>query len=177
MSLGIYLPGETPTEEFTDAVELATELAYLGEFRSYLKDIDPQLDLIRVKNGAASFPEDAWGKFVMIRRNPLGERTIAGMWIVQNEDGSYCLPDERHLTALRARDMAARPTVWHDHQKALAREKEQKRRRKESAREDFRSAFRDRLDHHLDRRISVSVDLKALAARELAKGAPGGHPA
>lgn len=172
MSLGIWIPGETPTDEFDDAVELASELAYLGEFRSYLKDIDRNLDLIRVKNGASSFPEGAWGKFVMVRYNPSGERTIAGMWIVQNADGSYCLPDERHLQALRSRDMAARPTVWHDHQKAIAREQEMKSRRKESAREDFRSAFRERLDHHLDRRISVSVDVKALAERELARKAP-----
>jgi hypothetical protein len=162
LPLNLWLP-ETSAEEWDPAAAAGKSTGHALQFRAYLQDIDSRLDLVWVKDQAASFPEHCWNRWLMVRWNEGAPPTF---WVVQDPDGGYCEPDERHLEALRAIDSAARPDVWRRHQQSVARRNADAQWRKDETHRRFREELADRLDHIFDARIAVPASVERALAHQ-----------
>jgi hypothetical protein len=145
----LLLPGHV-VDEFTDGIE--HDIAVAQAFNRLLQEIDPQLKCFWVKEGAKSFANP--GRWHIVREHPTNVELNA-YWVCTNPDGSYCVPNDTHLEALKRIDTHTGQRTYGDIQqartsKALAREKafEEKRR-------EFREKLAERASHLFDARISV----------------------
>jgi hypothetical protein len=151
--LNFWLP-ETARDEWSTVNEAERATLDAAIFDGLLKQIDPRLQLRWIKAGARSFPEDCWARWLIVRLN---EGTYPTYWVVQNPDGSYSEPDERHLEALRSLDEASHPGVYQRYRKRLAAEAADRQYRKTEKRREFRETLLDRLNHVFDVRVAVTA--------------------
>jgi hypothetical protein len=152
----LLLPGHV-VDEFTDGIE--HDIAVAQAFNKLLHEIDPQLKCFWVKEGAKSFGNP--GRWHIVRQHPHNDE-LNTYWCVSKPDGSYCVPDDSHLRALKAMDTHTGAHTYDTVQqartsKALAKEKafEEKRR-------EFREKLAERASHLFDARISVSKSISLL---------------
>ena len=150
----MILPGHVSDEYETGANAAAAgpDISQAMAFRDVLKALDPYLDLIWVREGAVNFPVAA--RWYMVRWHPGGNDELNAYWVVQNPDGSYCPPDDRHIEALRRIDSHSRNAYEELRQRRTDR---QAARRKEfdARREAFKELLLERISHLHDARISV----------------------
>jgi hypothetical protein len=165
---GIYLPsdGIDVPADYLDATEEYDEGAAIDQcidFRRWLKGLDARFDLVYVKIGARSWPKD--NRWYIVRRSDSG--LPANIWVVEDEQGDYCEPDERHARRLQEMDTAAHPRLWSEIQKRKEQRKIRSALRHEATREEFRTKLGERLDHIFDGRISVDERMKSLLSGAL----------
>src|SRR4051812_31475216 len=72
------------------------DVAVALDFRRLLKQVDARLDLMFVKAGTRVFPKGE--RYYITRRN---EGVQPSFWLVEDEHGEFCVPDQRHLDRLQ----------------------------------------------------------------------------
>lgn len=135
------------TEEFDEAYDIAAAAL----FRRRIKDLDPRLDLIFVKEGAKHFPISP--RWYIIRRNELVTPTF---WVIETPEGEYCMPTELHYQGLLKLDTwSSRRSVVDEVKAKQERKKRDKEKRKAALSEQFRETLLDRLEHLANPRVAV----------------------
>lgn len=133
-----------------DEMDFAKSAEVARSFDHMLQALDPNLRLVWVKHDAKNFSDP--GRWHIVRFHPNPE--LVAYWVVQNPDGSYCEPTERHLERLRQMDSHTRDVMEDIRQrrkaKAAARRKLVDERRRE-----FREKLTERLEHIASSKISV----------------------
>jgi hypothetical protein len=129
------------TEQYVDAELVARDFAEARWFRDLLQGVDPRLALIFVKPGAVSFEHP--GRFYIIRRN---EQAQPSYWVIQDERGRYCEPQERHFRRFMQGDAATNPNLWRD----FLMVRETRIRKAREAGEELRREIREKLKERLD---------------------------
>ena len=121
-----------------------------------LKSRDPRLGLIYIKSGSTTFPKSP--RWAIVRDNELINPSY---WMIEDEHGEFCEPQQRHLDRLDEMD-ASKKTVGPGEELARAREAKQREKlgRKNEKRREFREKLLDRLNHLYDARVSVPRDIK-----------------
>jgi hypothetical protein len=142
----MLIAGHDPTEYD----RASHDVALIPAYRAMLKAVDPQLDIIWVKPKAKNFADPGRWHVVRWHSNP----ELTAYWVIQNEDGSYCEPQQRHFDRLMAMDSWCRHR-YSDITRARSQEAERKRKRLEETRREFREKLDERLDHVLNGRIAV----------------------
>jgi hypothetical protein len=154
----VWLPNTYLEAESSQAEE---EILEMVDFRKRLKQVDERLDIALAKG--PPWPEP-WPRWYIIRKDPHGR---VWYWVVQDEEGDYCVPHEGHVQALMRMDGERNPEVW---EKARNRH-EERRKAAEKARaaksEEFRDKLTERLHHDLD--VKIATDGGAAEAAERVK--------
>lgn len=158
---GIYLPsdGIAVPDDYLDATDEYNEADAIDQcvdFRRWLKEVDSRFDLVYVKVGAKSWPKD--NRWYIVRRNDNG--LPANIWVVEDEQGDYCEPNERHAARLREMDAAAHPRLWDDIQKRRAKKALDVELRHEATRDEFRTKLGERLDSIFGSSVAITEKMK-----------------
>lgn len=119
-------------------------------FDRLLQSLDDKLRCFWVKPDAKSFENPGRWHIARLHSNP----ELNAYWVVQNEDGSYCEPQQRHLDRLKAMDSHTRNVLEDIHKLRRTRDIERHKAFMERRRE-FREKLEERLDHIYNARISV----------------------
>jgi hypothetical protein len=98
-------------------------------------------------------------------------------WVIQDDDGSYCEPDERHFQRFVEGDTAAHPDVY----RKIRRKREEAALRVEKTierkRDEFRTKLGERLAHIFDTQIAITgVHKELLAGQRAGKKPPPPSP-
>lgn len=145
MNAELVIPGHA-AEEYDPQPD--ARIAY--ELNTLLRIIDDRLRCFWVRVNATSFEHPGRWHIGRFHSNP----EFNTYWVICNEDGSYCEPQERHLQRLLQYDTHAR-NRYADIEKARTTRKAEKRKQMEDTRARFRDELQDRLDHLYDARIAV----------------------
>jgi hypothetical protein len=145
MTAELVIPGHA-AEEFDPNPD--ARIAY--ELNTLLRIIDDRLRCFWVRVNATSFEYPGRWHIGRFHTNP----EFNTYWVICNEDGSYCEPQERHLQRLLQYDTHAR-NRYQDIEKARSTRKAEKRKQLEDTRRRFREELLDRLEHIANGRISV----------------------
>jgi hypothetical protein len=149
LSNGMWVPDSTARQYRDMRGEQAAELGemleagvagVLDDWNRVLKQIDPDLQLVKAKENANT-PGLKPGYYHVLRRNPLGSPTVL---VHEGPDGEFLDPDSSLLEMLRRGDL------WSDEalrdREARLRELERQRdRRRELERQERRDEVEDRL--------------------------------
>ncbi len=127
-------------------------------FRNMLKQVDPaRLDMIRSNERAQNLPA---GRYLIVYRS---EDAHVSWLLIQDEDGSDCVPDERHWDRLMEFDQARTQGRLLD---AFRKKRDLIQAAVRQEKEDKSAEFREKLDeafsHILDPKIAVSTRAKEL---------------
>lgn len=114
-------------------------------FREELKSLDPSLDLIFVKPGSRVFPESP--RFYITKYR---EHTNDAFWVIQDENGNYCPPDQRHLDRFMQGDTHRNPRLRDEYQKTREMRKRRAAKRKAELLDQFEEMLLERLDFVFD---------------------------
>jgi hypothetical protein len=136
--------------------EAAGDLAHCRLFLVWLKDLDSRLDLLFAKPGAKVLDEGYW---YIYRKN---EGFPPSFWKVCNDDGSYCVPDERHIKRLQQIDSASHPDLWRQYEKRKADARRAGEKTSEEQHREFREKLEERLKSLYGTSIAVTPSMKAL---------------
>lgn len=148
----------TPQSELEATAEYEVERikGRMSWFLGELKKLDSRLGLIYIKPGSTVFPKSP--RWAITRKNEL---TLPSYWIIEDENGNFCEPDQRHLDRMHQMDAAKSKTsaaqILEDERRRVDAEK---RAAKEETSREFREKLLDRLNHIYDPRISVPKDIK-----------------
>lgn len=172
---GIYVPGDgidwpESDLDFTEEWDEATAIDQCVDFRRALKQIDSRLDLIYAKEGAKALKGNRW---YIIRRN---DNLPPQLWEIEDENGEYCEPDERHMRRFLEGDTARHPDLYRKFEQARVDRKLRAEKAIEDKSEEFRSKLGERLNHVFDGRIAVTGTMKAIAAGEKVRDKPPPPP-
>jgi hypothetical protein len=143
--MDLLIPGHA-AEEFDATHDIAVARA----FDEMLKTLDPRLRCFWVKADSVNFENPGRWHVGFFHSNP----ELRTYFVVQDPDGSYCEPSERHFEELKRRDSWTR-NAYSDIERARAQRKGRAVRAFEEKRREFREKLLDRLGHIHDSRISV----------------------
>lgn len=118
--------------------DAAGEVAHARLFLVGLKEIDPRLDLVYAKPNSTLLQGGYW---YIVRRN---DDAPPAFWVVQNDDGSPCAPDERHLQRMHEMD-----TARNGGYEAFNRGRDEAKKKAERERVETHREFREKLDEKL----------------------------
>lgn len=133
------------TEQYVPPEQVARDFQESRWFRDLLQSVDRRLDLIFVKPGAEAFEHDC--RFYIIRRN---EQTVPSFWVIQDEQGQYCEPQERHFRRFMQGDSATNPDLWRDFLMVREARLAKGRKAAEELRREIREKLAERLDYVFD---------------------------
>jgi len=158
---GLYAPGTVneANEEWTEAQESSSKAI---AFRRLLKEVDPRLDLLWVKENAEFFPIAC--RWYIVRWN---ENVDASYWVIQTDDGEYSDPEMEHFNRLRQND-TANVDVWEEYQKARVSREKSSANRLEELRREFREKLTERLDHIYNASVPITNKPKSMQSNKSA---------
>lgn len=176
MSGQLYLPGHTADEFLAlDQAQGMQGIQVARAFEALARQLEDRIRVVWFKHDATSVENP--GRWHIAVLGP-GERALElfQLFVVQNPDGSYCEPDERHYQALLSRDGFGRAGgAYAKMVKARTERQRARLRAHEETRRIFREALEDRISHIHDRRIAVSGAMKARSGGTSVLG-PDGKP-
>lgn len=149
----IWLPEDVDAEQarpldMTDPIEAHA-------FRVRLKAVTERLDMIYVKPGAWFTEGD---RYLIVYKAEDGH---ISWFLVQDEDGAKCVPDERHFDRLMRYDQArSNGSLLDKFRQERAMVQAQSRVAHESKREEFRDRLGDAAKHLFDTSIHIGSDHK-----------------
>lgn len=145
------------TGDYVSPEKAAQHSAESVWFREELKRVDEMLDLIFVKPGSKVFPISP--RFYITRRS---HHLPDQWWVIQDDDGTYCPPDMRHLNRFLEGDMSRNPRILEKMRKQRGEREERARRRKQELLDEFSEKLLERLDFEFGGR-GVLIDANAKA--------------
>jgi hypothetical protein len=164
MDSTLILPDHA-ADEHQRAVEHDVAIAHA--FGRLLRELDPQLTLFWVKSDSTSFENPGRWHIGRLHSNP----ELNTYWVIQNEDGSYCEPQERHLERLRAMDSHSR-NVMEDMRRRRKLRHQAARQRFDERRAMFRELLEERLAHIYGSSIRVPRAIAEPTPEQIAAVAP-----
>ena len=149
-------PDEARPLDFSDSMQAHV-------FRNQLKMVDPaRLDMIRTSPQARMLDPD---RYLIVYKSEGG---LVSWFLIQDEDGNFCEPDERHWDRLMRYDQARSNGSLLD---KFRRERDMVQAAARQWREDRSEQFRDELGaamkHLYDSQIHISADAKDAADGKL----------
>ena len=129
------------TDQYVPPERVARDSAEARWFIDLLQGVDPRLTLIFVKPGAPSFEHSC--RFYIVRWN---ENAQPSYWVIQDEHGGYCEPQERHFRRFMQGDSATNPHLWRDFMMV----RDTRIRNAQKAAEELRREVREKLAERLD---------------------------
>lgn len=149
--LDMLLPGHS-----VDEMAIA-DIGVAMKFEETLRAIDDRLRCFWVKPDATSFDNPGRWHIGFLHGNP----ELNQYWVIQNDDGSYCEPQDRHLARLQAAD-TSRFDVYARITQNRAEAAKARQKAFEEKRREFREKALERLDFiHGPRPISVPKTVTA----------------
>jgi hypothetical protein len=149
----LWLPSAFLEAESTKAEE---DLLVIVEFRKQLRLIDERLGCVH----GAGPPWPKWPRWYIIRTAPEGRPYY---WVVEDEQGEYCVPDQRHLDRLMEIDGERNPKAWYAYRTFREKRERERQKRIDAKSEEFQEKLLDAIGHIEDTRIPVSSDAKRQA--------------
>jgi hypothetical protein len=143
--MSFLLPGH-----YADEFDPNPDIAVARAFDRLLKALDDKLFCFWVKADAVNFENPGRWHVGRLHSNP----ELNTYWVIQNADGSYCEPQERHLLELKRMDTHSR-NVLADVEQARSTRQLAKRKEFEETRREFREKLAERLDSLYDAHVSV----------------------
>lgn len=137
-------------------------------FRTQLKELDTnRIDMIRTLAGCEFAEGD---RYLIVYRSEDG---LVSFFLIQDEDGSFCDPDERHWDRLMRYDQARSNGSLLD---KFRKEREMVVAAGKVAHEDKRAEFRERLDdafsHLFDSKVAIGGRAKDLVDAAIQREGP-----
>lgn len=151
----LILPGHTFDEYDSGVGELEVALS----FRRQLKALDERLTVFWAKPGSPLAAADGTGRWYIVRVHPNPELT--NYWVVEDEQGNYCVPQQRHIDRLQQMDTWTGRRRYSDFELARSAKKRKKEAELAELRRELREKLEERLAHINDTRVSVPRAISA----------------
>jgi hypothetical protein len=152
----LWLPDDVNTDEARPLEPGDPMVCHV--FRNQLKQVDPaRLDLIRTAPQAQNLPPNRW---LIVYRSEDG---LVSWFLIQNEDGFDCLPDERHWDRLMEFDQArSHGSLLNKFRKERDLVQASVRQEREDKSAEFREKLGEAFSHILDPKVAISERAKEL---------------
>ncbi len=147
------------TGEYSDA-EAVMDTVTAAKFRKRLRELDPRFDVVYF--GPEATAVEIPNRFYIVRTNEL---TVPTYYVVQDEKGEFCVPDQRHIDKLMEGDLWSRLDVADELRKARDAKEKAKEKKKAAKSEEFQETLLERLGHVYDTHVAIP-DQEAEAARK-----------
>lgn len=152
--MSLLLPGHL-VDEYDDGI--VHDITVAQRFNALLKELDEQLCCFWVKEGATSFTNP--GRWHVGRVHPHNVE-LNTYWCIQNDDGSYCVPSDVHLEALKRIDTFTGQRTYSQIENARTTKQLARSKAFEEKRREFRESLEDRISFLYDPKVLITGPMK-----------------